>query len=149
MKDFDIQVGDRVTYEILDKPDRLRFDRGRIINEIITNDYIGLSGTYKIKEHLRNKDIEILKIERIGEKGWYTVYEKKELLTDEEREFLKNIIKYYDGISRIETTLSSISFENDNFHIICIIDYPKKLKFENIKKNEYYTLKELGLEEEV
>lgn len=135
MKDLDIQVGDRLTYKSI----------GKIFIELIKSS----RDLKEILFEIENKDTEILKIERIGENGWYTVYEKKDLLTDEEREFLKNIIKYYDGISRIETTLSSISFENDNFHIICIIDYPKKLKFENIKKNEYYTLKDLGLEEEV
>ena len=135
MKDLDIQVGDRLTYKSI----------GKIFIELIKSS----RDLKEILFEIENKDTEILKIERIGENGWYTVYEKKDLLTDEEREFLKNIIKYYDGISRIEATLSSISFENDNFHIICIIDYPKKLKFENIKKNEYYTLKDLGLEEEV
>ena len=127
MDNLDIQVGDRVTYE-----------NGFV--EIMLNNQL-------VKQRIDSD--RVIKIERIGAGGWYTVYEKKELLTDEEREFLKDIIKYYDNISQIDFTLSSISFENDNFNVICNVDYPKKLKFENIKKNKYYTLKDLGLEEEV
>ena len=71
------------------------------------------------------------------------------MLTDEEREFLKNITKYYNCISGIQFIKDAIDFRNNYSFTICILDYPKKLKFKNTERYRAYTLKELGLEEEV
>ena len=75
----------------------------------------------------------------------YTVYEKeKELLTEEERDFLNDVIKYYD-ITHIICGESSIDLHCDN-HIVACLDYPKNLKFQNIQC-ERCSLSKLGLEE--
>ena len=131
MDNFDMQVGDRITYKSLEK----------IFMELIKSSL----DLKEISFEIENKDIEIIKIERIGAGGWYTVYEKKELLTDEEKEFLRDIIKYYDDTSKIEFS-ANIDLYNNVGYIICALDYPKKLKFENIEENKWYTLNELGLE---
>ena len=135
MEDLDIQVGDRVTSK--------NNETGEIYVEIVYNK-IGVENIKKI-----SYNIEPIKIERIGASDWYTVYEKKELLTDEEKEFLKDIIKYYDNISQIAFNSNNINFCDNINYIICASDYPKNLKFGNIKKDKEYTLEELGLEKEV
>lgn len=69
---------------------------------------------------------------------------EKKLFTEDEEEFLKSMIKWYN-ISTIEFTGTEI-FLRENGRIVCNPDYPENMKFENIKKYKYYTLKELGLE---
>ena len=131
MDNLNIQVGDRITYKSL----------GKIFTELINSS----TNLRDIEWDIEDGDSEILKIERIGENGWYTVYEKKDLLTDEEKEFLRDIIKYYDDTAKIEFS-ANIDLYNNVGYIICALDYPKKLKFENIEENKWYTLNELGLE---
>ena len=122
---MDIQVGDRVTYKI----------REIVFTEIINN----LSWGVKLKNDAM---YEILKIER---PKYEVVEEKKELLTEEEREFLKDICKYYD-VSKIQLGISSLYFYTNTDYLIINVVIPEKLQFENIKRNKQYTLKELGLE---
>ena len=138
MKDLDLQVSDRVTYKYTDK--------SNTVVELVSNDNVDV---LSFKDYLENERIKILKIERIGENGWYTVYEKKDLLTSEEKEFLKDIIKYYDNISQIKFREEIINLCDEDSYVMCSLDYPDNMKFENIKKVEFYTLKDLGLEEEV
>lgn len=122
MQDYNIEVGDRVTY--IDYSRAIIVDRTDL--EVINSN-------------------EILKIERIGQNGWYTVYEKeKELLTEEERKFLKDIIKYYD-ITHILCCENSMDLHNENLVVACL-DYPKNLKFKNIH-GKRYSISELGLYE--
>ena len=125
--DKDIKVGDRITF--------------KTIREIHTRLMISSEDVRIIQRDC----MEILKIERIGENGWYTVYEKKELLTDEEKEFLKafrNISRY-----RIER----VSINSDRELRIdrgqTYTNYIPTGKFKNLEVNKWYTLKELGLED--
>ena len=129
--DLDIQVGDRVTFHYVDNDETM----------------IWIVTTKEEADDFFNTK-ETLKIERIGENGWCTVYEKKDLLTDEEKEFLKDIIKYYDNISQIKFREEIINLCDEDSYVMCSLDYPDNMKFENIKKVEFYTLKDLGLEEE-
>lgn len=135
MGKMDIQVGDRVTYESI--------NNNKKITEIVNNDNIDIGW---FERNLKNIHIEILKIERIGENGWYTVYEEKELLTDEEREFLNA----FKNISRQE--IEGVEIDSDKVleihrELNCT-NYIPTNKFKNLEVNKYYTLKELGLEEE-
>ena len=125
---MDIRVGDRVTYKY---------------NEKIKIDLVENLETIENVNKLENQ-IEILKIER---PKYEVVEEKKELLTEEEKEFLKDMCKYYDGVKIIFNN-KEINFLDENNHIVNCPDYPKNMKFQNVKKyGYYYTLKELGLEE--
>ncbi len=130
---MDIQVGDRVTY--IDKQGK---------KCIITV----LEDKGELCDCKDNPVSEILKIER---PKYEVVEEKKELLTEKEREFLKdmcNMCKYYNNISLIYFTEEAvIRFCNKVFYVIGALDYPNSLNFNNIEKGTYYTLKELGLEE--
>lgn len=129
MQDYNIEAGDRVTYKYKGESD--------IFTRIIT---INSDTEITLKD-----DKEILKIERIGSNGWDTVYEKEEeLLTEEEREFLKDMIKHYD-ITHILCGEDSIDLHSES-HIVACLDYPKKLKFKNIQ-DKRYSLSELGLDE--
>ena len=126
MQDYNIEVGDRVTY--------------------------GEKGQYQVLITNNEQDfcdeVEIKKIERIGQNGWYTVYEKeKELLTEEEREFLKDIIKYYKNIYYLSFDKSNIFVREKSGRCVLAIDKPNNMFFESIENNKDYEISELGLEE--
>ena len=90
-----------------------------------------------------NVEYEIIKIER---PKYEEVKEKKELLTEEEKEFLKTICKFYD-IKTIYFNKVDIGFYDKNNFIVNASNYTENMKFNKVEKNQYYTLKELGLEE--
>lgn len=135
---MDIQVGDRVTYEVVSENDDIKIRL--ILNELHIEEFNIM---------IKNKDIEIIKHERIGENGWYTVYEKeekKELLTEEEREFLRLFIKVSDYyINNIMKKSNCIRFYND-YDLVTYIDI-NNFYFNKLENNKEYTLSELGLEE--
>lgn len=126
---MDIQVGDRVTYKI---------------NQTGTTKTIIIEDTDTIKV-LNDLDYKILKIER---PKYEVIEEKKELLTEKEKEFLKFLLNYspykeeikfirkiYDDYLEFIETDNSCSFDfrfKDNY-------------FKNLKDNNLYTLEELGL----
>lgn len=126
---MDIQVGDRVTYK--------NKDRNTIAVETATSDY---DITVLSREH-----IEILKIER---PTYEVIEEKKELLTEEEKEFLKSYIKFIrleNEIKYIEKTKNGIIvlwFSNSGNYKFEIDRYEN---FIGIQTDKRYTLKELGL----
>ena len=123
---MDIQVGDRVTY--IDK-------KGHKCILIVLEDKGELSD---------GKDSfigEILKIER---PKYEIIEEKKELLTEEEKEFLKQYIKINNA--RVDFIKLDCNFdlriETTNY-----VNYIKTNKFQGLEINRNYNLKELGLEE--
>ena len=124
-KEERIQVGDKITY---------KNSMGKIRQVIIKDE------EQKIK-YLNNTNAysKILKIERTT---YEVVEENKELFTDEEREFLKDICKYYN-IIEIEFGSTSIYFVDVDQNVISNFDYPQNMNFENVEKNKFYTLKEL------
>ena len=132
MKDFDMQVGDRVTNKNSKTGNKFR----RIICD---------EGTIKEIENSLY-DIETIKIECIGENGWYTVYEKKDLLTDEEREFLKLYMKI-NGIKakKIKFYVAYAELKSESGTFTIFINTEKSF---NKLIGKEYTLKDLGLEEE-
>ena len=123
-----IEVGDRVTY---------KNNTGHIVTTLITESWQARSH----EQRRRNVDY---KVERIGQNGWEVVEEKKELLTDEEREFLKFFIKHFEveSFSFNDNDIDVKSFEDT---YICCPDYPKNMKFEGVEKYKKYDLKELRI----
>ena len=122
---MDIRVGDLVTYKNLD---------GDIIQTLIYD-----SGDLKRMEKAL-KSTELIKIER---PKYEVVEEKKELLTEEEREFLKIFIKIKrDEISKIERKEKSLDIMSKGWSNTILTD-----KFQGLELYKKYTLKELGLEE--
>ena len=127
---MDIRVGDLVTYKNLD---------GDIITTLIYD-----SGDLKRMEKAL-KSTELIKIER---PKYEVVEEKKELLTEEEKEFLRQCKKLNNSINNIQ------SFENTTYlmdedrdkNVFTLKDIHKNL-FKKLKDGHVYTLKELGLEE--
>ena len=123
---MDIQVGDRVTYKI---------------REII---YIKIMEDSSMINKLKNDgECKILKIER---PKYEVVEEKKELLTEEEREFLKLYMKINNiKASKLIFNIFEITFIDGNISFTAYIntDY----SFRKLIYNKEYTLKELGLEE--
>ena len=134
---MDIQVGDLVTY---------KNSMGNIRQVVIKDEeqkikYINNVDTYK----------NILKIER---PKYEVVEEKKELLTEEEKEFLKQALKFGNYGSNTEN--ETVKFICQSGYYICLyydewanntIYIDNKLYFRNLIEDKKYTLKELGLEE--
>ena len=122
---MDIQVGDKITYEdCIEK---------KTYTMIIDCEAIRM-------DLLSRMSIKILKIER---PNYEVIEEKKELLTEEEKEFLKDINKFFDITNMLFCDNSIGSYKCDEIIFYC--DYPKGLKFEGIEKNKHYTLEELGI----
>ena len=133
---MDIQVGDRIAYKYL-------FDNNKIYSFIIRN-------TANLKDYERMKEnnrIEILKIER---PKYEVVEEKKELLTEEEREFLRLYIKL--NITFQKEKINYIYLTKDYLHFNYGKNYDYEIEicngmFLNLKREKnIYALSELGLE---
>ena len=128
---MDIQVGDLVTY---------KNSMGNIRQVVIKDEeqkikYINNVDTYK----------NILKIER---PKYEVVEEKKELLTEDEREFLKQCKKINNSINYIQRfeDKTYLINEDNNKNVFILNDIHKNL-FKKLENGYEYTLKELGLEE--
>lgn len=130
---MNIQVGDRVTYKY-ENEEKIRISIVNDIDEL--EDYITMSST---KGEINS--IEILKIER---PKYEIIEEKKELLTEEEKEYIKLYAKFNDiKFDRLKITIASIEFINNNSLISCYIN--TEINFDNIKKGKIYKKEELGL----
>lgn len=133
MKELDIQVGDRVTYENYE---------GNLVIVLICNN----AGITEMKEILKTR--KLIKIER---QKYEVIEENKELLTEEEKEFLKLMMNFRtDKLKYVKKAKDykgeeelMIGGNNDQYTINFI---PTK-KFKNLEFNKVYYLKELGLEE--
>ena len=134
---MDIQVGDRVTIDCM----------GNVKTIIITTE----QEIKQIKENVAIFTNKILKIER---PKYEVVEEKKELLTKEEKAYLKDIIENVNKYSCMK--VNTISFrETNNGRLVincfnndyCMFEMVIYEKFKNLNKSERYTLEELGLEE--
>ena len=128
---MDIQVGDRVTY--IDK-------QGKKCIVIVLEDKGELS------DGSDNLISEILKIER---PQYREIEVKKDLLTEEEKEFLRQCKKLNNSINNIqsfENTIYLIDEDRDE-NVFTLKDIHKNL-FKKLKDGHVYTLKELGLEED-
>lgn len=145
MNNLDIQVGDRVTHEI--EGVKTMVENNVCIMRTVKEKRTAL---VTMDQVIIKDETQILKIERIGKNGWYTVYdkeEKKELLTEEERDFLEKFVKfsnnYINYIIRVEHTII--------FHTDCHYHREEKIEvnnnfFNKLENNRKYTLSELGLE---
>ena len=142
MKELDLQLGDRITYYYKDNTDN------SLLHKVVINNDNELSMYQYMIEF---ETIFIIKIERPKYEVVAEWKEKKDLLTEEEKEFLKDMCKYYDiGKIAFDIDFNHIKIYDTNNKDDCMlacIDYPKSTKFKNIEKYKYYTLKELGLED--
>ena len=101
---------------------------------------------YIFLEDIKKGYIEILKIER---PKYEVIEEKKELLTEEEREFLRLYIKYLNmqgkdvliGIRKMGSEIWFLISECSGY-----IYKHNSQAFKGLELNRKYTLKELGLE---
>lgn len=132
-----IEVGDRITYKY--KNYNAKYE------EIVTSEIVKEAFFSR-----KNKDIEILKIEHPN----YGIEEKKELLTEEEREFLKECIKFINieinsiNVIKIGSASREIHFnKNKDGSGLGYWYYIKDNYFKNLELGKIYTLKEVGLEE--
>lgn len=131
---MDIQVGDLITYINSNDSLGMRY-KSIMINSDRLIDY---------KNKLENKEIEIIKIER---PVYEVIEEKKELLTEEEKEFLKSYIK-------IIKSLNNGKIEHiARYGVMIVVHLKTKLnydadigpRFKGMIENKTYTLEELGI----
>lgn len=153
MKKLDIQVGDRITYiqikQIISPRSFYDFKTEEVKNKVT-----------RIVTDSNEEFKEILKIERIGQNGWYTVYEKEsEILDEKEKEYLSNVIKPFKnrilGIIK-ETTacvspvriekMEQIVIKVKNEYSIIMPVFKINTMYKKMKPGKEYSLKELGLE---
>ncbi len=143
-----IEVGDRVTYECV--VSKLIYDNGFTRSEKVKEKNIMIKIASNVKY---TESAEIIKVERIGKDGWYTVYKKSaEILDKIEKEYLKSVIKPFK--SRIEY-IKKVRKYYSNLEYICIVlkennigilpDFKPGTMYKNMKLETEYTLSELGL----
>lgn len=129
-----IEIGDKVTYKYLDTNKQFTMI-------VVTDSDINDLNTMK-KEDL----IQILKIERPK----YEVIEEKkeELLTGEEKEFLKKYIKLIESLNN-----GNVESIRKEYYLIVIrlktqLEYQVEVgpKFKNLEDSKLYTLKELEVQ---
>ena len=127
---MDIQVGDRVTYKNLE---------GNVVTTLIVNNF----DEADIKKILETR--EFIKIER---PKFEVIKEKKELLTEEEREFLKQYIKIIENLNNGKVIDILRGETRIRVYLETGLDYYIEVgpKFSNMKIDTSYTLSELGLE---
>ena len=130
MKKLDIQVGDRITYiqikQIISPRSFYDFKTEEVKNKVT-----------RIVTDSNKEFKEVLKIERIGTNGWYTVYEKEtEILDEKEKEYLNNLIKPFKN----EVKYITKNAFNDNSYFINISCYSITNNFclPNFKKDKMY-----------
>lgn len=142
---MDIKIGDKVTYK---EPNS--YFKEKVFSLIINNEgdiEIFAAGIKKAKNEADY--IEIIKIER---PNYEIVEEKKELLTDEERIFLKYFIKFNGfKIHFIKKEGVHLFFAN-NFNDVVFNNLGNKSyyycnNFKGLEMNKIYSLEELGLED--
>ena len=124
---IDLQVGDRVTYKSTDNEER---------QVIMTN--------LKQIDNYKNSGL-IVKIER---SKYEVVEEKKELLTEEEKIFLRQYIKIIKSLNN--GTVDRIRRKEEDIYIVLKNGLTYKIEigmqFGNMNINNEYTLRELGLD---
>lgn len=131
MNKIDIQVGDRITFEV--DINGLKTTRQEIV--IDTARACGLQGSTEYK---------ILKIER---PKYEVIEEKKELLTKEEKEFLEMYIKIIENLNNGKVIDILRAETRIRVYLETGLDYYIEVgpKFGNMKIDTSYTLEELGL----
>lgn len=128
----DIRLGDVITY-------KSKLD-GKINILLMTS-------SEQANFYSTSKSFEILKIER---PTYEVVEEKKELLTDEEREFLKQFIKlsdfYIDYIQKNGRVVDFLAIARGGYEQVgrIIVD---NCYFKKLENEKMYSLSDLGLEE--
>ena len=156
-----IEVGDRITYI----ETRIVIDRNRMGDVFTTFALKTKKVKNKVTKIVTNSDMEfkeVLKIERIGQKGWYTVYKKEsEILDEKEKEYLSTIIKPFknrveyiikENVNQVNCFISnSKQFEHIVIKItdsdfIFLTKFKKNTMYKKMETNKAYTLKKLGLE---
>lgn len=131
---MDIQVGDLITYINSNDSLRMRY-KSIMINSDRLIDY---------KNKLENKEIEIIKIER---PKYEVIQEKKELLTEEEKEFLKSYIKIIKSLNNGQIEYIARYGVMIVVHLKTKLSYDADIgpRFKGMIENKTYTLEELGL----
>lgn len=147
-KDMKLKKGDTIYY----------IHNPSIKREEHTNEMLICSLAGKTIEQLEDEEqIEILKVERPIK--WKNVYEHKEILDEQEKEYLSKIIEpFKNRVKRIEKV--KISYDNLEFINIVLYSsvtygneesislpyFKKGTMYKGMELNKQYSLKELGLD---
>lgn len=125
---MDIQVGDRVTY---------KDNNGKECIIIVQQD----------KGELGDEDNTIKEILKIERPTYELIEEKKELLTEEEKEFLKSYIKIIKSLNNGQIKYIARYGTIITIYLKTKLTYDADIgpRFKGMTENETYTLEELGI----
>lgn len=133
-KDLILKKGDIVTYY---------FEKGNTPREMLINDSNGKT----LKELVKIHNIKVIKIERKQ-----TIYEYKEILDDEEREYLgdfirpfKNKITYIEKLATNDKEKEWLCIGLKREQGVILPYFKANAMYKGMKLNKEYTLEELGL----
>lgn len=135
-KDLILKRGDRVTYTLNSDIEDIHI--------LYVDGYDGES----IKSFEKD-DGKVLKVER--QVNYETIYEYKEILDKEEKEYLRNVIKPFRN--KVSYIARCSTFESDQQYIsiklsddiICLPYFKKDTMYKGMEVERKYTLEELGL----
>ncbi len=164
MEEFQIEVGDRITY--IETRIVIDENRNRMSDVFPTFALKTKEVKNKVTKIVTSSDMEfkeVLKIERIGQKGWYTVYKKElEILDEKEKEYLSAVIKPFknrvESIIKRKDNTEIYKFNKETEFILIMIkdafnivlpNFKAKTMYKNMKLEKEYSLKKLGLEEKI
>lgn len=155
MEDFELKIGDLVKlrddledgkYYGIYYSDDMKFNGFKIITKIYTNGVIKISKDdenycYYTKEM-------IAEVKRLTK--YATIYKRKEpILDDKEKEYLGNVIRPFRGEVIYIEKRDALGGEYINIELrttfIYLPPFKENTMYKNMKLNNLYTLKELGL----
>lgn len=149
IKDMKLKKGDTIYY----KYNTFKKKREEHTNEMLICSFAGKT----IGQLEDEEQIEILKVERPIK--WKNVYENKEILDEQEKEYLGKVIEpfkkrviriekvkiLYDNLEFINIVLySSVTYGSEES--ISLPYFKKGTMYKGMKRDKKYTLKELGLD---
>lgn len=147
-KDMKLKKGDIVTYKY-----NTFIEREEHTKEILICNFAGKT----IGQLEDEEQIEILKVERPIK--WKNVYEHKEILDEEEKEYLGKVIepfknrvihieknKIFQGNSEFINIVLYSSVTHDNEENVPLPYFKKGTMYKGMESGKRYTLKELGLD---
>lgn len=145
----DLKNGDIVTYRDGKKRIVLNNELYADIKGIYNTDSCNRLNNYRddLLDEFNDNDLDIVKVERVN--SYVTIFERKEILDNEEKEYLRAVIRPF---RKRVTSITKVCWGNRKYIKIflgydkaCLPDFEKNTMYKGMQANTEYTLEELGL----
>ena len=145
----DLKNGDIVTYRDGKKRIVLNNELYADIKGIYNTDSCNRLNNYRddLLDEFNDNDLDIVKVERVG--SYTTVFERKDILDEKEKEYLRAVIRPF---RKRVTSITKVCWGNRKYIKIflgydkaCLPDFEKNTMYKGMQANTEYTLEELGL----